>query len=99
MSEDKNSQRKLHLNKDAAKKANADQPPPEAIDMGLNILGTLSAIAEHLNGIAVELSDIKDNYNLELKNKKGLDDNPILTDLYIEEREASNAEDDGEDEL
>ena len=60
-------------------------------DLMLNILATLQAIAGGIEGIAVELSDIKDNSNRELL-KSGL-----LTELDIEERENGEDEEEGED--
>jgi len=46
------------------KPANADNTPEtQEIDFGLNCLVTLQAIAGALEGIAIELSDIKDNSN------------------------------------
>lgn len=65
------------------KPANADNSQQaQEIDFGLNCLVTLQAIAGALEGIAIELSDIKDN-----SNRKLLHQNLITEDEIIKREE------------
>lgn len=73
---------RLNLNKKQPANASDASQAASPIDFELNKLVTLQTIAGALEGIAVELSDIKDNYNRELIAKN------LLTEEDIADREA-----------
>jgi len=64
------------------KSANVSKENSEQLDFGINCLMTLQTIAGALEGIAIELSDLKDNSNRRL-----LHENIIVEDYIIAREE------------
>jgi len=91
MSENKNPQGGLNLNRENV------NPGPAGMsqhDVNLNLMATLAGIGQALEAIAVELQDMKDNFNRWLLVQKDDKGHPLITMVDIAERERG---DDGTD--